>query len=239
MGIFSAKSLTESQINKLNEILPDGFQKSEWYDNDFKVPNSIYLKVENLYNATKNSYIESKKEFDKITLEFEEIEIKNITIFNTEIYQAEPLGMVDIGCVEKFGAASTGDRFSNGAIGYAIESAIDSTWTKGNLQENAVNNVKFKLLQKAKSIYPDCNLLFKYEVDFREIGSSGNVFIYMRGTATKGVNKTIATVLEKAENEISILRDELETKKAKVEELQIIKSKVPQTFKDVVPFLGE
>ena len=34
-------------------------------------------------------------------------------------------------------------------------------------------------------VYPESNSLYNYDVDFRELGSSGNVFIYMRGTACK------------------------------------------------------
>lgn len=238
MGIFSTKELSDSQSKKLNELLPEQFRKENWSENDFKVPNHIYQKIENLYNSSQNQFNALKKELYTKTDDYKEIEVRNIGIFNTEVFNAEPLGMVDIGSVEKFGAASTGDRFANGAIGYAIESAIDKTWASGNIQENAVNNVKYKLLQKAKSIFPECNLLFKYEVDFREIGSSGNVFIYMRVTASKGTNNAIKNAQNKAQAEIDSLKTELENKKQEVEKLFEIKSKVPPTFKDVEGYLG-
>jgi hypothetical protein len=89
-----------------------------------------------------------------------------------------PIGLIDIGKIYKFSGASTGDRFAGGLIGYALESAIDETYTKGNQHE-----CKSELIKKCNSIYKDAITIFNFDVDFREMGSSGNVFTYMRGTA--------------------------------------------------------
>lgn len=74
-------------------------------------------------------------------------------------------------------------------IGYAIESAIDDTYAKGNKQEGYVNECKSELVKKCKALYKDANSIFNFDVNFREMGSSGNVFIYMSGTACTSKNK--------------------------------------------------
>ena len=134
--------------------------------------------------------------------------------------------------VNKFTSASTGDRFSNGMIGYAIEEAFDGTWAKSNAQFKAVEDSKLELLKKAISIYPECNMLFKFQVDFRGLGSSGNVFIYMRGTAAKGnndpkqINQNITRLkeeLEELDNEINIL---IENRKLIPEDVKEINEKL-------------
>ena len=78
--------------------------------------------------------------------------------------------MVDVGGIHKFSGSTTGDRFAGGLVGYALEMAIDDVWTKSSKQEEAVNDVKLKLIQKTLSIYPDVNMLFNFDVDFREMG---------------------------------------------------------------------
>lgn len=60
----------------------------------------------------------------------------------------QPIGLIDVGNIYKFSGSSTGDRFAGGLIGYAIESAIDDTYTKGNQQEGYVNECKSELLKK-------------------------------------------------------------------------------------------
>lgn len=239
MGIFSNKNLSENQVATLNNILPKHFQKSVWSESDFKGTNSIYARFDSNLSKVKDSYTEDGKQLKKLLNNLNELDVKSIIIYNTEPFGAELLGMVDVGIVERFGTASTGDRFSNGAIGYAIESAIDDTWAKNNAQENAVNVVKFKLLEKAKNIYPDCNLLFKYQVDFREIGTSGNVFIYMRGTAAKGENKVLEKALKKAKEDIFVFEQNMNKKKEEIQKLQDIKNKIPQSPQEIIKYLGK
>ena len=87
-------------------------------------------------------------------------------------------------------------------------------------------NVKLEFLNKAKKVYPSCNMIFKYEVDFREIGSSGNVFIYMRGTASIGKNSQMEDALKKNEK----LRKEILIKESEIE-------KNIQRNKDIIKFI--
>ena len=125
-----------------------------------------------------------------------------IKIFNCELHDAKPLGMVDVGVIHKFSGSTTGDRFAGGLVGYALEMAIDDVWTKSSKQEEAVNDVKLKLIQKTLSIYPDVNMLFNFDVDFREMGSTGSVFIYMRATAAIGKNSLTDVAKKELEKEI-------------------------------------
>ena len=62
-------------------------------------------------------------------------------------------------------------------IVYAIEQASDEVWAKNNAQENALNEVKTELIKKALALYSECNMIFKFESEYREMGSTGNVFI--------------------------------------------------------------
>lgn len=238
MSIFSKKPLLKKQINTLNELLPENFQKSDWTESDFKGANSIYKRIELKIEGMVSSVTAENNKLKKLNESLNEIAIKNIKIFNTEPFDAEQLGMVDIGIIKRFGATTTGDRFANGAVGYALEAVFDDVWAKNNAQESAVNEVKYKLLAKAKHFHPDCNLFFKYEVDFREIGSSGNVFIYMRGTAAKGVNTVLDAALEKAKMKIVQFEKSIEKKKNEIQSLQEVKSKIPQSPKQIEEYLG-
>ena len=65
-----------------------------------------------------------------------------------------------------------------------------------------MNEVKLKLLGKARVVDPSCNMMFNYDVDFREIGSTGKVFIYMRGTAVVGENTAMVKAPETLKKEI-------------------------------------
>lgn len=238
MGIFITKKLSERQTENLNKILPEKLQKLEWSESDFKGQDNIYNRFEYYIIALNISLKKDNDRIQETEEKLNEIPIKYITIFNTELFEAEPLGMVDIGVVKRFGAASTGDRFANGAIGYAVENALDDTWSKNNAQENAVNEVKLQLLEKTKKVYPNCNLLYKYQVDFREIGTSGNVFIYMRGTAAKGKNDNILKAQKEAKKEISNIKEKITEVKNRIQELQNIKNKIPSDHKQIEELLG-
>lgn len=238
MSIFSDNELRPAQIDKLNKLLPQEFNKGTWKMSDFKGVESIYERYSRYIQAKKQEFISIQKGLEKKVTELESTYIQNIKIFNTEIFEAEPLGMVDIGVVERFGAQSSGDRFAAGPVGYAIETAFEDVYAKSNVQEKAVNNAKYVLLKKTKKIYPECNLLFKYEVDFREMGSSGNVFIYMRGTAAKGKNQLLAKSINKIEDEIKGIEKNLSELKAEIEKMQEIKSKIPESKKSIDSLLG-
>ncbi len=237
MSLFSDKELEPHQIEKINDLLPDHLRKPIWKASDFKGSTSIYQRVDNILTEATKTPRNIESNLQKKKDELKNLEASMILIFNTEPYEATPFGMVDIGNVVKFGAATTGDRFAGGAIGYALESAIDESYTKGNIQENAVNEVKFELLKKAKAIYPNCNLLFKYQVDFREIGSSGNVFIYMRGTAASGKNPMLDQAKKEADVKINKLSEEISERKLEVKELQVLRAKIPRDKNEIKKLL--
>ncbi|MGO3812981.1 hypothetical protein [Mesonia sp.] len=233
MSIFSNKTLSDKQITALNKLLPEHFQKNDWKESDLKGSNSIYNRFElNLSNLI-SSCGKEKKNLEKMNKKLINVFVNNIKIFNTEPFDSEQLGMVDIGLVKRFGASSTGDRFSNGAIGYAIESVIDDSWTNNNFQENAVNEVKLELLKKTINIYPDCNLFFKYQIDFREIGSSGNVFIYLRGTAAKGENPLLDKSIKEAKEAISNFQENISETEKTIQALQKLKNKIPRSLREL------
>ncbi|UGU17723.1 hypothetical protein LS482_07550 [Sinomicrobium kalidii] len=238
MGLFSNKKLSRNQITTLNKILPEHLQKPDWTESDFKGTNSIYKRIELKIEGLVSSVTADNKKLKKLNEDLNEIPIKNIKVFNIEPFDAEPLGMVDIGIIKRFGSTTTGDRFANGAVGYALEAVFDDAWAKNNAQENAVNEVKYKLLEKAKHFHLDCNLFFKYEIDFREIGSSGNVFIYMRGTAAKGKNVTMDAALQKTKTEVAQFEKNIEKKKNELKSLGEVKSKIPQSPKQIEEYLG-
>ncbi len=203
MGLFADKELTDIQIQNLNNLLPEKFRKATWKESDFKGDGSIYKRIGDYISTLEKELIKLNKRHNFLKESIPKVIANNIKIFNTELYHAKPLGMVDVGVVEQFSGPTTGDRFAAGMVGYAIEKAIDNTFVKSNKQEESVNNAKYALLTKAREIYPNCNMLFKYEVDFREMGSSGNVFIYMRATAAVGKNDLIEEETKRVEKEIS------------------------------------
>ena len=216
--------ITEAQIKKLNSLLPKELQSDNFYKKHFISNSSEYL-LDRF-----NNYLNRKKKLKKgITTK----KAKLIKIFNTELFEASPLGMIDVGVVNKFTSASTGDRFSNGMIGYAIEGASDETWAKSNSQFKAVEDCKLELLKKAISIYPECNMLFKFQVDFRELGSSGNVFIYMRGTAAKGNNDPKQINKIEINQNINMLTDELEDLKNEILILEKNLKFIPKALKEI------
>ena len=209
--------LSVSQVEKINSLVPKQFRKESWTTKDF---NSIYKQIKD-FRDKKTSFLSSKrKEFDylekkgreSINKKILELKTSKIILFNIEPYEAKPIGMIDIGMVKRFNTPSTGNRFENGMIGYAIEQASDEVWSKNNAQENALNEVKSQFIKKASFLYPKCNMIFKFESDFREMGSSGNVFIYLKGTASIGKNRG----MEETEIESIRLLNELEQKKEEI-----------------------
>ncbi|MEL6303169.1 MAG: hypothetical protein AAFQ20_00100 [Bacteroidota bacterium] len=240
MGIFSFSTgeLNLEQVDKLNKILPESLRKSVWKKSDFQGKDSLFDKLLNLEEVANNSIEKLQKKLDKKEGEFANIEASSIKIFNTELYNAEPLGLIDIGLVKKFSATSSGDRYSAGIIGYAIENALDKVYAENKVQTGAIEQAKLELLKKARRYYPSCNLLFKYEVDFRELGTSGNVFIYMRGTAAKGQNDLIDKALKEAKLKIEQLKSDIEKKKMEVKKIQELKSKIPEDKWEIEKLLG-
>jgi hypothetical protein len=246
--------LSASQVEKINSLVPKKFKKESWSKKDFKDTNGIYQFIRDyrrdkyLFLATKNNELEhlNKKGQEDINQKILKLKTSKIILFNIEPFEAKPIGMVDIGMVKKFSTTSTGNRFENGMVGYAIEQAFDDVWAKNNAQENALNEVKTEFLKKAASLYPECNMIFKFESDFREMGSTGNVFIYLKGTASIGNHKG----MEAVEKEKNRLTDELKQKKEELikqietiqEEYNFIQEnigKIPKSKSDIEKMLGK
>lgn len=240
MGIFSKIEINGEDVKKINSLLPEHIKRTNWSENNFKNDN-IYVSVDKYIKSLKTSKDIIKEEIKDFERGRNQKLASKINIFNTEVYNAKPLGMVDYGVVVRFNASSTGNRFENDLIGYAIEGAIDEVWANNNAQYDLVSNAKLKLLQKAISIYPNCNLLFKFEIDFRELGSSGNVFLYLRGTACKGINDLLDKYKKEISEEISEKILELENSLIKIdkelEELSINLKKIPKSKSELIDFL--
>lgn len=238
MGIFSNNELSINQIEKLNNMLPEKFRKQVWHEADFKGESSLFYRLDEANRMNSIAYGRDREKLEAKKDSLLTVAAMNIKVYNTVPNDAEQLGMIDVGVTTKFGASSTGDRFAGGFIGYAIESAIDDAWVKKNIQDNAVNEVKLKLLEKARLVYPCCNMIFNYDVDFREIGSSGNVFIYMRGTAAVGENTVLTDAVNGALMEIEEMERDLQDKKKDIENLIEVKSKIPKSSKEIEKCLG-
>jgi hypothetical protein len=229
MGIFGKKfEISEDKIIRLNKLLPKHLQKSTFELSDFKGEESIFYKHKKYLNNLKKSFSEEEIKLSELRLNFDASLASSIIIFNSELYEAKPFGMVDISSVEKFSAASTGDRFAGGLVGYAIENAADNIFAESGEQERSLNQLKLKLLQKALKLYPECNMIFKFEVDFRELGSSGNVFIYMRGTAAIGNNKNLPIVEKKLKQEISDVEKQIKEIKIEFSTAQKNQEAIPE-----------
>lgn len=186
--MFSKKieKITPELIESINAVLPEELREPDWDIYDFNnTSEQLFDKVRNysvkVYGSIRSELI---KLFDYENFLLEGL-IQRYSMYNIPPTSAKPIGLVDIGLVEKFTSASTGNKFENGLIGYALETSFEKIWAENNSQQGAVLNAKKILIKRAIELYPDSNSIYNYDVDFRELGSSGNVFIYMRGTACK------------------------------------------------------
>ena len=233
MGLFNKEiELTNDDFAKINEILPPELRKDFWEYKEivdgglFKQYSLTILQMEGQKTDLKTKYYNIEATLKIKEESFEDYIALKTPIFNTEIYEAKPLGMIDIGIVKKFGTASTGNRFENGVIGYAMEGALDKVWSENNTQFAAVQNAKIELLKEAKRVHKDCNCIFKFEIDFRELGSSGNVFIYARGTACEGNYKNNKTLKEEFQSEVTTIQKELDLIDIEWEDLKLRLEKI-------------
>ena len=234
MGLFSNKELSAAQAEKLNALLPKKYQQTTWKESDFGEREGIYVRFSQFITHNhEDPLIEAKEALSQHRASKLETLAAQLKIFNTEPYQCVPIGMVDVGRVHAFTAATTGERFAGGLIGYAIESAADKMWTKGNAQEKAVNQVKLDLLKKAHALYPDGNLIFKFEIDFREMGSSGNVFVYARGTVCKGKNKALQQAEKKFSEKSSEMEEKVKALEARLKTMREKCKKVPKNKAEI------
>lgn len=236
MGIFDSKfELTEQQTKKLNSLLPETLRKDNFTKKDFELLTAnMQRRIHELENLIIDAELDLKKIKEEGTIKI----AQKIKIFNCELQDAEPLGMVDVGGTHKFSGSTTGDRFAGGLVGYALEMAIDDVWTKSSKQEEAVNEVKLKLIQKTLSIYPKANMLFNFDVDFREMGSTGSVFIYMRATAAIGKNNLIEAAKKEFEKELKEPIQKIEKLKQEMEFCEKNKPLLPTSKYQIEEKLG-
>lgn len=228
MGLFNNEiKLTKDDFDKINAILPPEIRKDYWGYNEIidggliKQHSEFIDKIKVQKTNLKTNYNNLKRTLDSKKENSEEYIASKTSIFNTDIYEAKPLGMIDVGIVKQFGTASTGNRFENGVLGYAIEGALDKVWSENNTQFAAVQTAKIELLKEAKRVHKNCNCIFKFEIDFRELGSSGNVFIYARGTACEGDYKSTKILEEEFKTEISNEQKELDRIESEWEEIKL------------------
>lgn len=244
MGLFSKLEITIEDSKKINSLLPKKHQKDKWEVDDLisgnsEIPGRLYQRFQQLVNTLEKEISDSTKRFKSLKDDLPSLLVSKVKIFNSEIYEARPIGMVDIGLVRKFTTTGTGNRFETGLIGYAIEGAIDAQWAKSNVQFDSVQEAKKELIIKALNIYPDTNLIFKFEIDFRELGSSGNVFIYIRGTACKGSNPYLDTAKKELETERKELEVLITNLESELKELKRIKGSIPKNKLEVKQFLNK
>ena len=89
-------------------------------------------------------------------------------------------------------------------------------------------------------------MIFKFESEFREIGSTGNVFIYLKGTASIGDNNETIDVEPQKKKLIEELKykKEVLTKQTDIlrEKSQFVTDnigKIPRSKSDIVKLLGK
>jgi len=215
MGIFSSTKITDKHIQLINNYLPEDIMVS-----NFKMNEVEHLKSKiNKYIFKLNSKLNKKA---TLLIKLKEESLSNsYMIYNVPI-NGKSLGMVDVGLVARFNAKSTGNSFENGVIQYAIETTSEKVWADNNSQYNSVQKIKNQLKIKAISLFPESNAIENFNITFRELGSSGNVFIYASGTASipesienPKENREIQLIIE----EIKKLNKKNETSKIKFKEL--------------------
>ena len=234
MGIFGEKfQISESQTKMLNSLLPPRLQKDVFEKKDFEGTSSLIILHRKYREYIAGEIDEIKNEIKEINSNFLKETSSKIKIFNCDLNDVKPLGMVDVGAIHQFSGSSTGERFAGGLIGYALEMAIDDVWKQSSAQEEAVNETKIWLLMKAKSIYPKCNVLSNFDIDFREMGSSGNVFIYVRGTACEGKNDMINKTQTELNKKISDKEKEISKKEKSLQEAMKNAQKIPQSIAEI------
>ena len=215
MGLFNTIKITEKHINYVNSLLPEELNRNEFSLDDYGyLEGNIKAHLRDL-----NSNIKTKSNL-LLTIRKEKV-FDYFKIFNVPL-KGKSLGLVDLGEVKKFSAKSTGNSFENGAMQYVIETAADETWAKDNSQYAEIEKVKVNLKNKVLNLYPNANAIENFTVNFRELGNSGNVFIYVCGTATIADNiKPIPTdeEINKIVNEISSLEVKIKDTSKKLKEL--------------------
>lgn len=244
-------SLTVEESKVLNSILPEKFHKEIWDTTDFiwnlyhEVRDYLHdLEYTTIVNLERE--LNNKDEAKKLFLESIEAErCAELKIFNVENTDAKLLGMVDIGLVKTFTSASSGNKLEGGAMQLIIEKTFEDSWKTSNAQMKGLNEVKLEFLKKCLKEYPECDSVINYQVDFRELGSSGNVFIYMRGTASILGNEKLKNVINGYdsgiaawENKFNVeIPNEISNLKAEIQKYRTTLNDVPSNFKKAVKYV--
>ena len=178
MGLFGKTyEVTEEHADIINKYLPKQMRKPPYNNNSIE-----YLKkyIEDFIINLK----EQKKEKGKSLVKAKEYNLPFIVkIINTQLSCKECFGLVDIGIVERFTSKTTGNSYESGPMQGTIEMTFEETWAKSNSQYTAVEKAKNMLIEKTLKTYPKTTVIQNFKIEFRELGGSGNVFIYVYGTA--------------------------------------------------------
>lgn len=235
MGLFSKTyEVTEEHTEIINKYLPVQIQQES-----YSIDNLDYLdQYFKSFIESLNKQKESKINELKLAQEYKHPLI--IKLVNTEVSCEEIFGLVDLGIVERFTSKTTGNSYENGFVQASIETAFEETWAKSNMQYSSVEKAKKLLIEKTLNIFPQSTVIQNFRIDFRELGGSGNVFIYICGTACKSDKfKPInhSEIVANLENNIDKDRDSLKKTKELLSSLptkkQILKEiKVYEESKD-------
>lgn len=237
-------SLNKDQVKLFNSILPVKHHRETWDKSDF-LSKDLKSRVNHTIGKMEVEKSDLKRQIvDKLKFKddlFESIIIEKcpaLKVFNVLNSNAELLGMVDIGLVKTFTSASSGNKLEGGAMQLIIEQAFENSWKASNAQMKGLNEVKLEFLKKCLKEYPECDSVINYQVDFRELGSSGNVFIYMRGTAAiignskiEKINSGIDLKLKQWDNKFNVeIPKQIEGLTKILNKLKETQSQVPNTF---------
>lgn len=209
MGLFSSLKITNKHVDLLNTYLPEEIQV-----NTFKLSELEFLKgkIENYISEVKKDLTEKADYLLKLK---EERLFDKYRLFNVPL-KGKSLGLVDVGLVQRFSSKSTGNSFENGMLQHAIETSFEKVWAENNAQYNSVMLVKNRLKHKAMELYPESNAIENFKINFRELGNSGNVFIYANGTAI--IAESLGAV--QMDEEIKTLIQQVKTLNIKLEDAQ-------------------
>lgn len=215
MGLFSTIKITEKHINYVNSLLPEELRRDKFSLDDYEF---LQVKIESFLNKLNSNY--NTRSNLLFSLRKEKV-FNHFKLFNVPL-KGSSLGLVDLGEVRKFSAKSTGNSFENGIMQYAIETASDEAWAKNNSQYVEVEKIKLNFKNKALNLFPKANAIENFTINFRELGNSGNVFIYVCGTATIAENIEPIPVDEEINsivNEIFLLQSKIKDTSKKLKEL--------------------
>lgn len=237
-------SLNKEQSKLFNSILPEKHHRETWSKSDF-LSRDLKSRVKYTLDVMADEKLDLEKQIkekDKLKEEFlESINIEKyplLKLFNVSNSKAKLLGMVDIGLVKTFTSSSSGNKLQGGAMQLIIEQAFEDSWKTSNAQMKGLNEVKLEFLKQCLKEYPECDSIINYQVDFRELGSSGNVFIYMRGTAAiignskiEEINNGIDLKLKQWDNKFNQeIPKQIEKLTETINRLKETQSQVPNTF---------